>query len=128
MKIEHTAYQVADAAATARWYVEHLGMTIKRSMEASPFAHFLADTGDRVMLEFYTNPALDTPDYFALHPLIFHLAYLADDVAATRGRLLAAGATAEGEISVTAGGDEMCLLRDPWGLPLQLVRRQSPMI
>jgi catechol 2,3-dioxygenase-like lactoylglutathione lyase family enzyme len=128
MKIEHTAYQVADATAVARWYVDHLNMTIKRSMDASPFAHFVADRGDSVMLEFYSNPAIETPNYFELHPLVFHLAFYADDVAGTRARLLAAGATAEGEITRTAGGDEMCLLRDPWGLPLQLVRRQAPMI
>ena len=46
MKIEHTAYQVADPPAAARWYVEHLGLTIKRSQDASPFGHFLADEGD----------------------------------------------------------------------------------
>jgi catechol 2,3-dioxygenase-like lactoylglutathione lyase family enzyme len=128
MKIEHTAYQVADAARVARWYAEHLGMTIKRSMDTSPFAHFVADSGDTVMLEFYSNPAVETPNYYELHPLVFHLAFYADDVAGTRDRLLAAGATPEGEIGRTPGGDEMCLLRDPWGLPLQLVNRQVPMI
>jgi catechol 2,3-dioxygenase-like lactoylglutathione lyase family enzyme len=46
MKIEHTAYQVADPPALARWYVEHLGLTIKRSQDASPFGYFLADEGD----------------------------------------------------------------------------------
>jgi catechol 2,3-dioxygenase-like lactoylglutathione lyase family enzyme len=128
MKIEHTAYQVGDAVAVARWYADHLGMTIKRSMNTSPFAHFLADTGDTVMVEFYSNPAIDTPNYYELHQLIFHLAFWADDVAATRERLIAAGAKPEGEISATVMGDEACFLRDPWGLPLQLVNRKSPMI
>jgi hypothetical protein len=41
---------------------------------------------------------------------------------------LAAGATAEGEVSVTPAGDEMAMLRDPWGLPVQLIKRRVPMI
>ena len=46
MKIEHTAYQVEDPAAVARWYVQHLGLTVKRSQDERPFGRFLADDGD----------------------------------------------------------------------------------
>jgi glyoxylase I family protein len=128
MKIEHTAYQVADPPAIARWYVTHLGMTIKRSVPESPFVHFLADDGDAVMLEFYNNPQIDVPEYRTLNPVLFHLAFTAGDVPATRARLLEAGATPEGEVTVTPAGDEMAMLRDPWGLPVQLVNRRAPMI
>lgn len=128
MKIEHTAYQVRDPVAVGEWYVEHFGMTVKRSQAESPFMRFLADDGDGVMLEFYSNPAVEVPDYRDLHPVVFHLAFLTNDVRATRARLLAAGATAEGEMSVTSAGDEMAMLRDPWGLPVQLIKRRVPMI
>ncbi len=128
MKIEHTAYQVADPVSVARWYVTHLGMTVKRSQTQPPFMHFVADEGDTVMLEFYNNPAVEVPDYRALHPLVYHLAFKTDDVKGTRGRLLAAGATPEGEVTVTPAGDELAMLRDPWGLPLQLLKRKDPMI
>jgi hypothetical protein len=128
MKIEHTAYQVADPGSVARWYVAHLGMTIKRSQSEAPFIHFVADDGNTVMLEFYNNPAVEVPDYRELHPFVFHLAFATGDVAGTRGRLLAAGATPEGEITVTPAGDELAMLRDPWGLPLQILKRKVPMI
>jgi glyoxylase I family protein len=128
MKIEHTAYQVADPPALARWYVEHLGLTIKRSQDASPFGHFLADQGDAVMLEFYRQPHLPVPDYRAVDPLILHLAFWADDVAGTRTRLLTAGATAEGDVITNEQGDEVAMLRDPWGIPVQLVRRERAML
>ena len=128
MKIEHTAYQVADPVGVAQWYVAHLGLTVKRSQAEPPFMHFLADDGDAVMLEFYRNPTIDVPDYRELHPFTYHLAFKTDDVAGTRGRLLAAGATPEGEVTVTPGGDELAMLRDPWGLPLQLLKRKTPMI
>jgi len=128
MKIEHTAYQVEDPVAMAAWYVEHLGLTVKRSQDERPFGQFLADDGDTVMLEFYNNPKVAVPDYAAIDPLILHIAFWSDDVPATRALLLAAGASAEGEALVTPTGDHVAMLRDPWGLAIQFVHRARPMI
>jgi catechol 2,3-dioxygenase-like lactoylglutathione lyase family enzyme len=128
MKLEHAAFQVADPRAVAAWYTDHLGLTVKRRQSAPPWGCFLADDGDAVMLEFYNNPKAVVPDYYAIDPLVLHLAFAADDVAATRRRLMAAGATAEGDVVVTESGDTMAMLRDPWGLAVQLVRRRDRMI
>ena len=128
MKIEHTAYQVEDPVAVAQWYVEHLGLTVKRAQNERPFGQFLADDGDAVMLEFYNNPKVRVPDYRAIDPLILHIAFWTDDVEATRTRLLTAGASPEGEALVTPAGDHVAMLRDPWGLAIQFVHRSSPMI
>jgi catechol 2,3-dioxygenase-like lactoylglutathione lyase family enzyme len=94
VKIEHTAYQVADPVALTKWYVAHLGMRVKRAQDAPPFGVFLADDGDTVMLEFYANPKVSVPNYASMDPLLLHLAFRANDVAAERARLIAAGATA----------------------------------
>lgn len=128
MKIEHVAFQVHDPAAMARWYVTHLGMIVKRSQPHSPFGHFLADSDQRVMIEIYCNPAVAVPDYTRIDPLLLHLAFTADDLPAARARLIAAGATAEGEVTETPMGDIVAMLRDPWGLAIQLVHRATPMI
>ena len=128
MKIEHTAFQVQDPVAVAGWYVQHLGLTVKRAQNERPFGQFLADDGDTVMLEFYNNPKVAVPDYRAIDPLILHIAFWTDDVEATRARLLAAGATAEGDALRTPAGDHVAMLRDPWGLAIQFVHRAQPMI
>jgi len=128
VKIEHTAYQVQDPVALAQWYVANLGLEIKRRQTVAPFGHFLADTGGTVMLEFYRQDHLPVPDYRSMDPLLLHLAFLADDVPAVRARLITAGATAEGEVIRSPVGDEVAMLRDPWGLPVQLIRRADPMI
>ncbi|HVT48219.1 MAG TPA: VOC family protein [Vicinamibacterales bacterium] len=128
MKIEHTAYQVEDPAAMARWYVAHLGLTLVRAQDVAPFGQFLADDGGAVMLELYRSPTIAVPDYRAMDPLTLHIAFVADDVAAVRARLLAAGATAEGEVATNAAGDTLAMLRDPWGLAIQFVRRKVAMI
>ena len=83
MKIEHVAYQVQDPAAFARWYEQHLGMTIKRVQPDPPFGHFLADDGDAVMLEVYNNPKVAVPDYRQVDPFLLHIAFVVDDVQAT---------------------------------------------
>src|SRR6185369_11244257 len=116
MKIEHTAFQVSDPVAIARWYVAHLGLRVKRAQAASPFGHFLADDGDTVMLEFYNNPDVTVPDYRAIDALAMHVAYLTDDMPATFDRLVAAGASPETPMRVSETGDRVSMLRDPWGL------------
>jgi glyoxylase I family protein len=128
VKIEHTAYQVDDPAALADWYVKHLGLRVKRAQAVSPFGRFLADDGDAVMLEFYCNPTIPVPDYRAMNPLTLHLAFRAADVRRECDRLVAAGATIVTGVQTTESGDTVAMLRDPWGLAVQLVHRREPMI
>jgi glyoxylase I family protein len=127
MKIEHSAWTVEDPVAAADWYVEHLGMQIVRANDAPAYAHFLADATGRILLEIYNNPKVQCPDYRNTDPLIIHLAFAVDDVPAERDRLLAAGATVADEVTTTDAGDEMCMLRDPWGFPIQILKRAEPM-
>lgn len=103
-------------------------MTLKRAHKDRPFVRFLADDAGAVMLEFYNHPKVAVPDYRHQDPLIVHIAFKADDLAATRDRLIAAGATLEADTITTVDGDELVMLRDPWGLPLQLAKRVEPMI
>jgi len=128
LKLEHTAFQVSHPVEMAQWYVRHLGMVIKRAQTAPPFGHFLSDASGAAMLELYANPAVPQPDYRAMNPLVLHIAFVADDIDATRARLLAAGATAESAVETTPVGDQVTMLRDPWGLALQLVKRSTPMV
>jgi catechol 2,3-dioxygenase-like lactoylglutathione lyase family enzyme len=125
MKFEHFALNVPDAKAVARWYVNHLGMRIARTRDDSPFTSFLSDDTGRVILEVYSNPAAPYPDYKAAHPLCFHVAFVADDPSAIRTRLVAAGASPAYEETLP-DGSFLIMVRDPWGIPLQLVRRATP--
>jgi catechol 2,3-dioxygenase-like lactoylglutathione lyase family enzyme len=128
VNIEHFALNVPEPAAAAAWYVRHLGMRVVRALTESPFTHFLADESGRVVVEIYRHPKAQVPDYGVMDPLVFHIAFVTADVSGTRGRLLAAGASSAGEVTLTPVGDEMTFLRDPWGVPLQLVRRATPLL
>ncbi len=125
MKIEHVALLVAEPIAVARWYVQNLGMSILRSSGAPSYTHFLADGQRTSVLEIYGG-GLTVPDYANMDPLLLHIAFAADDVVATRERLIRAGAVPVGELVYSPAGDQLAMLRDPWGLAIQLARRQEP--
>jgi len=127
MIVEHVAWQVRDPVACAEWYVEHLGMKILRKGGPPAHARFLADGTGRLLLEIYNNPKLEVPDYPKMDPLLLHLAFSVKDVEWERDRLVQAGAAVVDPFSRTDIGDEMAMLRDPWGLPLQLMKRSRPM-
>jgi len=128
VQIEHLGLNVANPLAAAAWYVAHLGFSIRRKLDQAPWTHFLADGSGRVMIEIYSNPQAPLPDYREMNPLVLHLAFTVADVAAERARLLSAGATAVDEVTRTPAGDQLAMLRDPWGLAIQLVKRAKPMV
>lgn len=128
MKIEHAAFQVEDAVAMADWYCRHLGFTEKRGSD-DPFpVRFLADEPGDVMIEIYSNPAIQTPDYSSMDPLVLHMAFVCNEIPETIERLISAGAVLLSGPETTPAGDTLAMLRDPWGLAIQLCQRTKPMV
>ena len=127
MRIEHFAYQVENPSAVGEWYCEHLGFMIKREADIPVPVRFLADESGAVMLEVYNNPTVKTPDYASMDPLILHLAFTCSEVPETVDRLTAAGAICL-STEETPAGDSLAMLRDPWGLAIQLCHRANPMV
>jgi glyoxylase I family protein len=127
MKLEHFALNVEDPRAMAAWYVQHLGMRAVRQMKDAPFTTFLADDSGRIMVEIYLNPADDVPPYRTMNPLLVHLAFVSENPAEDKERLCAAGASQVTDQTLE-DGSHLVMLRDPWGLALQLCKRGTPML
>lgn len=127
MDFEHFGLNVPDATAMANWYVEHCRMRIVRFLEEAPYMHFLADEGGRVVMEIYSNPAAPIPDYSTQHPMRFHIAFAEPDPGAAKERLIRAGASFVDEDRLE-DGSHLIMLRDPWGIPLQLCKRGTPLV
>lgn len=125
MRFEHFALNVPDARAHVAWYVQHLGLAVVRRRDEAPYTTFLADESGRVIIELYSNPAAPYPDYGGAHPLVFHCAFVAADAGAERTRLEQAGARFFAEDALP-DGSRLIMLRDPWGVPLQLCQRAQP--
>jgi catechol 2,3-dioxygenase-like lactoylglutathione lyase family enzyme len=122
---EHFALNVPDPVHMAEWYVAHLGMKIVMSLDEEPYTRFLADETGRVVMEIYCNKAASIPEYCNTHPLNFHRAFAVTDAEVAKARLLAAGA-AYLEEARPPDGSVLYMLRDPWGVPLQICRRARP--
>ena len=128
MRIEHMAINVADPVGMAQWYGRNLGTKVVREGPGPINARFMADASSNVILEVYNNPPDAVPDYANMDPLLLHIAFIVDNVKEACEKLIAAGGTAEGGIDVLDNGDEMTMVRDPWGIAIQLLKRAEPML
>lgn len=127
MRIEHFAVQVSSPSKMTAWYEQHLGLKVTRHVGGKADTHFLADDSGRVLLEIYNNPEATLPDYTSMHPLLLHMAFISNDVQSDCDRLIAAGATVVEASFTTSAGDTLAMLRDPWGLAIQLCCRATAM-
>ena len=127
MKLEHFALNVEEPLTMAQWYVDNLGLKIVKQSTTAPYMTFLADDSGRIMIEIYTNPTDEVPPYRQMNPLLVHLAFVSENPGTDKDRLLAAGATLESDQKLE-DGSHLIMLRDPWGLALQLCKRATPML
>jgi len=128
IRLEHVAINVEDPEGMAKWYCENLGMKIVRKGSPPVSMRFISDVAGNMMLEIYHNPPDAVPDYEAMDPLLLHIAFMVDDVKGTCRKLVAAGATIVSDVTKTESGDEIAMLRDPWGVPIQFVKRADTML
>lgn len=126
MIFEHFALNVPDPITQSDWYGRHLGFAVVRELDGPSNTRFLADSLGRVVMELYHNPRAPVPDYGATDPLVFHVAVVSENAAGDRARLQAAGATVVRE-EPQPDGSLLIMLRDPWGVPLQLCQRVRPL-
>ncbi len=126
MHFEHVALNVPDPKAMAQWYVDHCAMRIVRYADGPAETHFVSDATGRVILELYGNAKAPVPNYARQDPLVLHIAFAVEDMSAAKARLIGAGATAVSDETL-ADGTRLVMLRDPWGVPLQLAQRGVPL-
>lgn len=127
MKLEHFAFNVNNPVSMAAWYVEHLGLRIVRQETEAPYTHFLADISGKTLLEIYNNPPNQVPQYATMNPLQLHIAFVSQNPETDKDALIEAGATLVDELHLD-DGSHLIMLRDPWGLALQLCKRAVSML
>lgn len=123
MKIEHFAIDVPDAEAAIAWWCSNLGFR-----RAAPASAFIVEESGAMAIEVYrTGETPSAPDYKSMNAMTFHVAFESDDVKADADRLVAAGATLE-QITLENPAFHMAILRDPWGVPVQLCKREKKLL
>ena len=125
---EHIALNVLDPTAMVKWYTENLGMKVMRQGRPPTNTSFIADSGQHMMLELGHNADHPVIDFAKVSHMSIHLAFMVEDLSTMKTKLIAAGATVVEDITKTPGGDEVLMMRDPLGLPIQFVKRVAPML
>jgi glyoxylase I family protein len=120
MTFEHVALNLPDYETAAKWYCTHLRMQVVREKPGTMI--FLGDESRAIVLELYENPAAPVLDFAKQHPLTLHIAFAVDNVRAEGDRLIEAGCQVSDPYK-QVGGDSMIMLRDPFGVSIQLVNR-----
>ncbi|WP_258105617.1 VOC family protein [Marinoscillum sp. MHG1-6] len=124
MAFEHFALNVESPVEVAQWYCDHLSLHLVFEQKESPYMRFLADETERVVMELYNNPAAPIMDHNVNHPLVFHVAFESSDAQADKERLEKAGAVFFEE-KKPGEGTHLVMMRDPWGVPLQICQRKN---
>ena len=128
VRFEHIALNVEDPGAAAAWYRDNMGMKIVRAGEKFASKRFVSDAGGNMMFEFYYSEKAASSDWSAVDNHTLHIAFAVDDVQAVHDRLVAAGAKPDWEVETIGEGDVITIVRDPWGIAIQLLKRAKPML
>jgi catechol 2,3-dioxygenase-like lactoylglutathione lyase family enzyme len=121
---EHLRVNVADKEATAKWYVEHVGLEIIPTENKEVV--YVADKDHHFMFEFSSIPGLKN-NYADTHLDGFHCAFEGHKtIEAVGERMLKNGATQLGEITRNLVGDYVLNFKDINGLNAQLLHRVDP--
>jgi catechol 2,3-dioxygenase-like lactoylglutathione lyase family enzyme len=124
LQFEHIRINVADKVATAKWYVENLGLEIV-PYKSSEFI-YVTDKDHNFMIELSAIPNLKTT-YFDIHIDAFHLAFEGHkSINAVAEKMLANGGVQEGVLYTNKIGDYVMNIRDPNGFNTQLLHRVKP--
>jgi hypothetical protein len=125
MIFEHFAVNVADATSVVEWYTLNMGLKARVADKKPPFVSFLEDSTGRVVIEFYQRTDAPVTDFSNENSLSFHVAFVSQNAEQDKKRLVENGATFELEVNLE-DGSHIVMLRDPWGMPLQLCQRANP--
>jgi glyoxylase I family protein len=128
IRFEHIALNVKEPDAVAKWYRDNMGMKIVRSDGKTGGRRFVSDAGGNMMLEFYYYEKAESSNWAAVDNHTLHIAFAVDDVQAVHDKLIAAGAKTDWPIETTPDGDVITIVRDPWGISIQLLKRAEPML
>ncbi len=124
VKFEHLRINVADKEATAKWYVENVGLEILPSKNKEVV--YVADKDHNFMLELSSIPNIRNT-YFDIHIDAFHMAFEGHKtIEAVADKMLANKGVQEGALYRNLVGDYVMNVRDPNGFTSQLIHRVNP--
>jgi glyoxylase I family protein len=125
---EHLATNIPDPVAKAKWLEENLGMKIIKQGGPPAYSTFIADENNNMMMELYYNESVPLMDFKNTSYMSLHFAFMVNDMEAVKSKLVSAGAAVLEDFKKSANGTQVLMLCDPFGQPLQFVKRVEPLL
>ena len=124
VQFEHLRINVPDKEATAKWYVENVGLEIIPSSDDQFI--YVADKDHNFMLELSSIPGIKNT-YSDINIDGFHMAFEGHkSIQGVAEKMLANGGVQEGKLYTNKIGDYVMNVRDPNGFTSQLIHRVNP--
>lgn len=125
MSIEHIGFCVDEPYRMANWYVENLNFRIiKKGGSETDGVVFIEDSKGKTILELYNVPGIKKMNFSTFVPLQFHIGIEVTNPLEKAKELVKSGAKLVGESIRNSYKGEKYLIRDPWGLTLQILNRK----
>ncbi len=124
MNIEHIGFLSHEPIQMGQWYKDNLGFRIIIVDGSDSDGVVFLEDDNGTVLEIGNLPGISPVDFRLHHPLSFHLAIECLSPENEAKRLVEAGAELVGESLKNAHKGEKILVRDPWGLTIQLLNRK----
>lgn len=125
-RLEHIGIAVSSPIEMARWYARVLGFRIVFSAQDGEGAvAFVEDPAGHGLVEFGRLPGIAPLCDATTHPLQFHITLASSNPSADADYLIGNGAAYIEECPVKRPGEQLLLLRDPWGNSIQLAKRAN---
>jgi len=112
-----------------KWYEENLGFKIIHTHgNDKDGVNFLYDEKSGFLLELFRSPDAGILEFSYMRPITFHLAIDCKDPLALAKQLESHGAKIiEGSHNIDHDSEKI-LIKDPWGMTLQLINRNKKLI
>ena len=88
----------------------------------------MIDSKGKTIFEVYADPQAEFLEYGKLNPYTFHIAFKVTDIENVIEKLVAAGASYDGKLLTNSTLDKVTFVRCPWGIALQFVERNEPLV
>ena len=125
MRIEHLGISISAPIDMGNWYSRHLGFeVIRRGGNNQDGVSFIVDESGKTILELFKLPDVPALDVKNFNPIQLHIAIDCENPYELAMKLVQAGASFVGEAPRNEYEGEKYLVRDPWGIVLQLVNRK----
>jgi predicted enzyme related to lactoylglutathione lyase len=123
IRFEHLGLNCVNQIETADWYMKYMGL-VELWQKDNRRVIYIGDADGNFSLELYTKEAKDKLSN--LNTDAFHIAFEGNDIEALSKKMIEGGSIQIGKTSVSAIGDVVIDIADPWGNKLQLIHRKEP--